>query len=282
QLWVNDAGQQAKINVTYSAAAAGCASGTGTCTVNPGVSLAPGAAFWWIRTSNAAGLGPWSVSLAFTVPASPDTTAPTVAVTSPTGTGTYTATSGTLAVSGTASDAVGVTQVSWTTNRGASGVATGTTSWSIAAVPLGAGTTVVTVTARDAANNTSSATLTVTFNSLPPGAATLIAPTGTIATATPGFSWAAVSGATEYQLWVNDAGQQAKINVTYSASAAGCASGTGTCTVNPGVTLVPGGAFWWIRTSNAAGAGPWSQALAFTVPAASDTTAPTVAVTSPT
>ena len=109
------------------------------------------------------------------MPAAPDTTAPTVAVTTPTSTGTYAATSGTLAVSGTASDNVGVTQVSWTTDRGASGVATGTTAWSIAAVPLGAGTTVITVTARDAANNTASATLTVTFTlPLPPGAATLL------------------------------------------------------------------------------------------------------------
>ena len=42
------------------------------------------------------------------------------------------------------------------------------------------GTTVLTVTARDAENNTASATLTVTF--MAPGAATLISPTGTIAT----------------------------------------------------------------------------------------------------
>src|SRR6185503_3518557 len=186
QLWVNDTSELAKINLTYTASAVGCAAGTGTCAVSPGVTLAPGAATWFIRALNGAGAGSWGAGLAFTVPAAPDTTAPTVAVTSPTGTGTYTATSGTLAVSGTASDAVGVTQVSWTTNRGGSGIATGTTSWSIPAVPLGAGTTVLTVTARDAANNTSSATLTVTFNSLPPGAATLIAPTGTIATTTPG------------------------------------------------------------------------------------------------
>ena len=188
QLWVNDARTGAKINITYTAAAVGCGAGTGTCTVSPGVTLAPGGAAWWIRTSNAAGSGPWGVGLDFTVPAAPDTTMPTIAVTTPTTTGTYTATSATLAVSGIAGDNVGVTQVSWSTSGGASGVAAGTTAWSIAAVPLAAGTTVITVTARDAANNTASAMLTVTYNSLPPGAATLLTPTGTIATATPSFT----------------------------------------------------------------------------------------------
>ena len=159
-----------------------------------------------------------------------------------------------------------MTQVSWTTNRGGSGVATGTTAWSIAAVPLGAGTTVITVTARDAANNAASATLTVTYNSLPPGAATLLTPTGTIATATPSFSWTAVSNATEYQLWVNDANTGARINTTYPAAAVGCGAGTGTCTVSPGVTLAPGAATWWIRPSNGAGAGPWGSGVTFTVP----------------
>ncbi len=218
--------------------------------------------------------------MTFTVPATADTMAPTVAVTTPTSTGTYTATSATVAVSGTASDNVGVTQVSWTTNRGGSGVATGTTAWSIASVPLGSGTTILTVTARDAANNTASATLTVTYNS-PPAAATLLAPTGTIATATPSFSWTAVSNATEYQLWVNDASTAAKIFITYPAAAVGCGAGTGTCTVSPGVTLAAGAAMWWIRTSNAVG-GTWSAAMAITVPAAADTTMPTVAVTTPT
>jgi len=110
------------------------------------------------------------------------------------------------------------------------------------------------------------ATLAVTYNP-PPGAATLVAPSGTIATATPSFSWAAVSGATEYQLWVNDTSQQPRIDTTYTAAAAGCGAGTGTCTVSPGVTLAPGQAYWWIRASNSAGVGPWSTALAITVPA---------------
>src|SRR6185503_3513050 len=189
---------------------------------------------------------------------------PTLAVTTPTATGTHATTSETIVVSGTASDNIGVTQVSWTTNRGASGVATGTTAWSIASVPLGAGTTVITVTARDAANNTVNGTLTVTF--LPPAGASLISPTGTIGTATPTFTWAAVSGASHYQLWVNDANEQARINVTYAAAAVGCSAAPGTCSISPGVALAPGAALWWIRPSNSAGVGPWGSYLGFTVP----------------
>jgi hypothetical protein len=265
QVWVNDSSQQAKINLTYTAAAAGCPAGTGTCTVSPGVTLAGGAALWWIRTANSVGAGAWSSGMAFTVPSAADTAAPTITLTTPTSGATYTAASGTLAVAGAASDNVGVTQVSWTTDRGASGVATGTTGWSIGAVPLGAGTTVVTVTARDAANNSANATLTVTYTPPPPSAAALLAPSGS-AVSTPSFAWAAVSGATHYQLWVNDASQQARIDITYPAAAAGCGSGTGTCTASPSVALAPGPGLWWIRTSNATGVGPWSPGLAFTVP----------------
>ncbi len=264
-LWVNAAGHPARINTTYTATAAGCAAGTGTCTVSPGVTLPPGPAMWWIRTANAAGPGPWSIALAFTVPTAPDTTAPSIAIAMPSSTGTHTATSSTLAMSGTASDEVAVTQVTWSTDRGDSGVATGTTAWTIGAVPLGAGITVVTVAARDAAGNTSRATLAVTYIT-PPGPATLVAPSGVIAEATPSFTWAAVSGATEYLLWVNLAGRPGVINTTYTATAAGCAAGTGTCTVSPGVMLPPGPALWWIHTANAIGQGSWSSALAFTVP----------------
>ncbi len=187
QLWVNDASTAAKIYVMYTAAAVGCGAGTGTCTISPGVSLAPGNATWWIRTSNAAGPGPWS-------------TAFTASVSTP---------------------------------------------------------------------------------STRPGAATLLAPSGTVATTTPSFSWAAVSGATHYQLWVNDASAGGKINVTYTAAAVGCGAGTGTCTISPGVTLAPGTATWWILTSNAAGAGPWSLSLAFLLPAPTSTYGPTPAITCP-
>src|SRR6185369_52154 len=60
-------------------------------------------------------------------------------------------------------DNVGVTQVTWANNRGGSGTATGTTSWSVSAIVLQAGDNVLTVTARDAVGNTATSTLTVTY-----------------------------------------------------------------------------------------------------------------------
>ena len=56
-----------------------------------------------------------------------------------------------------------MTQVTWVNDRGGSGTATGTTSWSVSGIVLLSGQNVLTVTARDAAGNTSTDTLTVTY-----------------------------------------------------------------------------------------------------------------------
>ena len=90
-----------------------------------------------------------------------DTTPPTIAITSPTSAATYTTKSASLTLAGTASDNLGVTLVTWANNRGGSGTATGTASWTASAVVLQRGTNVVTVTARDAAGNATTATLTI-------------------------------------------------------------------------------------------------------------------------
>ena len=93
-----------------------------------------------------------------------ETTPPTVAITSPTSSATYTTSTSPLTLGGTASDNVGVTQVTWANSQGGNGTATGTTSWTASGIVLGAGTNVLTVAARDAAGNTATATLTVTLS----------------------------------------------------------------------------------------------------------------------
>jgi hypothetical protein len=99
----------------------------------------------------------WTVTAAAT-----DTVAPAVAITTPTTATTFSTSGATLSLGGTASDNVGVTQVTWSNSSGGSGTATGTASWS-ASVALQSGSNVLTVTARDAAGNTSTDTLTVTY-----------------------------------------------------------------------------------------------------------------------
>ena len=98
----------------------------------------------------------------------PDTIDPTVTIAQPTSAGTYITDQSTITLSGAASDNAGVISVTWTNSRGGSGTASGTTDWTIFAIPLNCGkNNVITVTAKDAANNAGSATLTVDMNPCP-------------------------------------------------------------------------------------------------------------------
>lgn len=100
----------------------------------------------------------------FTLGQSGDTTPPVVTVTSPTSNPAYATSSSRLDIAGTASDNVSVAAVTWSNNRGGSGRATGTTSWSVTGITLWPGSNVLTVTASDYAENTSSDTLTVDYS----------------------------------------------------------------------------------------------------------------------
>src|SRR5207249_89839 len=92
-----------------------------------------------------------------------DVTPPTVAITSPTSSPTFTTNTSSMALGGTASDNVGVTQVTWMNSRGGNGTATGTTSWTASGIVLQMGTNMLPGQARDAAGNAATATLTVTL-----------------------------------------------------------------------------------------------------------------------
>ncbi len=89
-------------------------------------------------------------------------------ITSPTSDPTYTTGVGTINIAGTATDNTGVTSVTWSNDRGGSGSATGTTSWSASGIVLQTGVNVLTVTASDAAGNSGTDTLTVTYSNNPP------------------------------------------------------------------------------------------------------------------
>ncbi len=80
-----------------------------------------------------------------------DTTPPTLTINSPSSTSISTS-AASIAFGGTASDNVGVTSVTWSTNTGTSGTAAGTTQWT-ASIPLLVGSNAVTIRASDAAGN---------------------------------------------------------------------------------------------------------------------------------
>jgi hypothetical protein len=92
----------------------------------------------------------------------PDTTAPSVVISSPTSGDAYTSDLAAINLAGSASDNVAVSQVTWSTSDGQSGTATGTSSWSIVNLALSEGDTTITVTAMDTAGNQAAELLTVT------------------------------------------------------------------------------------------------------------------------
>jgi hypothetical protein len=97
----------------------------------------------------------------------------------------------------------------------------------------------------------------------PSSAATQVSPSGATGMI-PTYRWNAVSTATEYYLFVNDSTGN-KIQKLYAAAEAGCANGTGTCTVTPTTVLSLGAGQWWVQTKNASGTGPWSSGMSFNV-----------------
>jgi len=66
-----------------------------------------------------------------------------------------------VTVAGTARDTSGIVQVTWSTDSGASGVASGLDRWAIRGLKVPVGTTVLTVTARNTAGDLASATVTI-------------------------------------------------------------------------------------------------------------------------
>jgi hypothetical protein len=94
----------------------------------------------------------------------PDTISPTIAISSPSSTGSYTSADALISVAGTASDNVGVKRVTWrNSTTGASGTAGGTSTWNVAGVALAVGVNNLMMSAEDAAGNTATASLRVTY-----------------------------------------------------------------------------------------------------------------------
>jgi hypothetical protein len=200
-----------------------------------------------------------------------DVTAPTVAITTPVNSGTYTTTTTPLAIGGTASDNVGVTQVTWTNDRGGSGTATGTTNWTVSGIALLPGTNVVTVTARDAANNAGIATLSVTYT-VPDNTA----PTVGIVTPTTDPTFATRNATVA--LGGNSSDDVGVTQVSWVNDRGGSGTATGTTSWSVGaVALQPGANVLTVTARDAAG-NTGTAVLTVT----SDVTVPTVAITTPT
>jgi Domain of unknown function (DUF4082)/Bacterial Ig-like domain/Bacterial Ig domain len=246
----------------------GTASGTTNWSVSA-IALQSGVNVLTVTARDAAGnTSGDSISVTYT----PDTTLPAVTITGPTSNTTLTVTTSPLSLSGTASDNVGVTQVSWSNNRGGSGNATGTTSWSVSSITLQSGANILTVTARDAAGNTSTDTLTVTYNpDVTQPAVTITSPTSN-ATLTVTTSPMTLGGTASDNIAVT------QVSWTNSRGGSGTATGTTSWTTG-NVTLQSGSNTLTVTARDAAGN---TRTDVLTVTYTPDTTQPSVTITAPT
>jgi peptidyl-Asp metalloendopeptidase len=270
ELYVNDSATSGKIAYWYTASAVGCPSGTGTCSTAPSTALASGAATWWIQTYNSYGYGPWSSGMAFNVstggvPGAATLISPSGTISTTMPTYTWYAVSNATYYELYVSDSATSGKIAYWYTASAVGCPSGTGTCSLTpstALASGAATWWI-----DTYNSYGygpwSSGMAFNVSGGVPGAATLISPSGTISTTMPTYTWYAVSNATWYGLWVNDSATSGKIQTWYTASAVGCPSGTGTCSVTPSTTLASGSAMWWIDTYNSSGYGPWSSGMAF-------------------
>ena len=135
--------------------------GTGTSFIHTGLANGTTYAYRVCALDKAGNISTGATASA--IPQGPDSSAPTVSITVPTAAATYSTSSSTLNLSGSASDAVGVSVVTWSNNRGGSGTASGTTSWTVSGIVLQSGSNVLTVSARGTAGSTGTATLTVNY-----------------------------------------------------------------------------------------------------------------------
>src|SRR6058998_2120334 len=203
-----------------------------------------------------------------------DTNAPTVSITAPTGGSNV---SGTITVSATASDNVGVAGVQFRLDGAALGSEDTTSPYSVSwnTTTVSNGSHSLTAVARDAAGNqTTSAAITVTVNNTD-----TTAPTVSITAPTGGSN---VSGTTTVSATASDNVGVAGVQFRLDGAALGSEDTTSPHSVSWNTTTVSNGSHSLTAVArDAAGNQTTSAAITVTVNN-TDTTAPTVSITAPT
>lgn len=101
----------------------------------------------------------------------------------------------------------------------------------------------------------------------PPGAATLVGPSGDIEDIRPEFRWNAAPTSTWYRVQVRESASEiVTVDEWITAETAQCSSGTDTCRWTATKDLAPGLNSWWIQTWSEDGLGPWSAEMQFELP----------------
>jgi len=256
-VWVNDS-TTGQIAVLRNANAAGT-----SWTPSASQALTPGHSYmWYVGAVTTDGLSTtWNNGLSITVASmstpTPLSPAGTIAAEIPTF--TWTAVSGAVRYDVWVNSIInGVESVGNPTLRNAN--ATGT-SWT-PTTALNAGQSYKWYIGAVSSNGTTLWSVGQIFSIAPLAAPTPTAPSGTVATDTPTFTWTAVAGAAHYDIWVNSvvSGKESVGNpVLRNANATGTSW-------TPSTALVPGQAYrWYIGTVSAAGATFWSSGQNFSI-----------------
>lgn len=139
---------------------------SGTATLSPGsnmwtasnISLAPGANVITVTADDAVdNVATQNVTITMQQPSATASTPIKVTVSSPSSP-VVTVNAPQISISGNATGGAGITQVTWQTSNGVTGVATGVNPWVASAIPLPVGTTTIIVHAYDAKGSTAWAT----------------------------------------------------------------------------------------------------------------------------
>jgi glucose/arabinose dehydrogenase len=274
RLWVETTAGTKVIDQFHDAMSSCSAS---TCSVPTSQKLADGGYKWWVLGSNPFGDGAWSMAGTFSVAHDP---APPVAatLTSPSGivttamptyswppvgdsAGGDAATWYRLWVQGPSGKVVD----QWYTAAGACGASSCSVTPSVALGEGGHRWWIQTWNPAGYGPWSSFLSFDVRTAMVKPGRAQTVAPSATIGTATPTFTWnepATGGPASWYLLWVNGPSGPQQIVEWYPAASV-CSAGS--CSVVSPIALDDGDHTWWVRTWNSAGYGDWSLARNFTV-----------------
>jgi hypothetical protein len=194
---------------------------------------------------------------------------PTVTMTSPASGATFTAPA-TIPLVASATTGTGATITNVAFFFGTNLISTATVSpytvnW--ASVPAGVYSVDAKVTNSQGVTAMSAPISVVVKETLPP-APLASSPTGTGVSATAGFVFNAVAGATNYQIWLQDYTTNTGGPINFMPADAGCATGAHTCGFTMPTPLIATHAYGWqVAALNSAGQGPWSNLLNFDVAA---------------
>lgn len=254
-----------------STGGSGTATGTDTWKAD-GIILVEGRNVITITARDAAGNESTDVlTVTYTIP---DTTAPSVTISSPTANAAFATLSSSVNIGGVASDNKGVTQVVWSSSTGGNGNATGTETWSTGDIGLIEGNNIIIVIARDAAGNESTDTITVTYT-IPD----TIAPSVSISSPSSGASFNTSSPRVDIGGTASDNKGVTRVTWSNSRGGSGMASGTDNWSA-AGIDLTEGSNVITITARDAAG--NESKDVITVVYAVADTQAPSLTVNQPT